>query len=183
MCGLASPVLLVLACGTVSQAAIYRTAELAAGAPVIVIGVSGGPGVHGASPRAGGASGGSAASGAEPEHVRRAVALAMSALDDSGVAALGHLAVTGAPGRTVARVARARGAHIVVLDQASAAGRASVADGRGGVAAGSRGGPGADGLAAELRRRMYGSGITVVTASDRVTQGRGLCPLRLPTGT
>jgi hypothetical protein len=127
---------LVLAGGTVSQAVISRTAELAAGEPVTVIGTSAGqPG---------------AAAGPEYEQVRRAVARAMSALEDSGVAALGHVAVTGSPSRTVARVARARGARVVVLDRGSA----------------TSGGPGG-GLAAELRRRMYGSGITVVTPAER----------------
>jgi hypothetical protein len=126
-----SPVLLVLTSGTVSQAAICRTAELAAGAPVTVIGTA----------------------GTEPEQVRRAVALAMSALEDTGVVALGHVAVTGSPGRAVARVARARGARVVVLD------RGPAGPARPG-SPGSAGRPG--GLAAELRRRMYGSGVTVV---------------------
>jgi hypothetical protein len=126
-----SPVLLVLTGGTVSQAAICRTAELAAGAPVTVIGTA----------------------GTEPEQVRRAVALAMSALEDTGVVALGHVAVTGSPGRAVARVARARGARVVVLD------RGPAGPARPG-SPGSAGRPG--GLAAELRRRMYGSGVTVV---------------------
>jgi hypothetical protein len=122
-------VLLVLTGGTVSQAAICRTAELAAGAPVTVIGTA----------------------GTESEQVRRAVALAMSALGDTGVVALGHVAVTGSPGRAVARVARARGARVVVLDRGSA----------GPARPGSAGRPG--GLAAELRRRMHGSGVTVIT--------------------
>jgi hypothetical protein len=119
-----SAVLLVVAGGTVSQAAISRTAQLAAGAQVTVIGVGSGP------------------DGAESEQVRRAVALAMSVLENTGVMALGHIAVTGSPARTVARVARARGARVVVLDH-----------------------PGA--LAAELRRRVYGSGIVVVSATER----------------
>lgn len=117
--------LLVVDGGTVSQEAISRTAELAAGSPVTVIGV--GPG----------------------EPVRRAVALAMSVLENTGVMAHGHIAVTGSPARTVARVARARGARAVVLDQ--------------------RGG-----LAAELRRRVYGSGILVFCATER--GGRWLVP-------
>ena len=94
-----SPVLLVVTGGTVSQAAICRTAELAAGALVTVIGMA----------------------DTEPEQVRRAVALAMSALEDTGVAALGHVTVTGSPGSAVARVARARGARVVVLDRGPAA--------------------------------------------------------------
>jgi len=151
-----SPVLLVLAGGTVSQAAIYRTAELAAGGQVTVVGV-------GASAGAGSATVGYGTSAAESEQVRRAVALAMSALEDTGVAALGHVAVTGSPSRTVARVARSRGARIVVLD-----GAGLLTAGRLGSAAGRRVSPGAAaGLAAELRRRMYGSGITVVTATER----------------
>jgi hypothetical protein len=123
-----SPVLLVVAGGTVSQAAVSRTAQLSAGTPVTVIGV------------------GSGLASAESEQVRRAVALAMSVLENTGVMALGHIAVTGSPARTVARVARARGARVVVLDQ-----------------------PG--GLAAELRRRMYGSGIVVVSATERGSRG------------
>jgi hypothetical protein len=134
--GVVSPVLLVLAGGTVSQAAISRTAELAAGEPVTVIGTSAGQSGHPAGP--------------EYEQVRRAVALAMSALEGTGVAAFGHVAVTGSPSRTVARVARARGARVVVLDRSPAT-------------SGSSGG----GLAAEIRRRMYGSGITVVTPAER----------------
>jgi hypothetical protein len=149
-----SPVLLVVAGGTVSQAAISRTAELAAGAPVTVIGVGSGhvSGTNSASSpgsTSSGRSGGPAGSGSsggvagpEPEQVRRAVALAMSVLENTGVMALGHIAVTGSPARTVARVARARGVRVVVLDH-----------------------PG--GLAAELRRRMYGSGIVVVSATER----------------
>ena len=96
--------LLVVAGGTVSQAAITRTAELAAGAPVTVIGVGSGD-----ISRTGG--GASPADSTEPEQVRRAVALAMSVLENTGVMALGHIAVTGSPARTVARVARARGAR------------------------------------------------------------------------
>jgi hypothetical protein len=130
-----SLVLLVLTGSTVSHAAICRTAEFAAGAPVTVIGTA----------------------GTEPEQVRRAVAHAMSALEDTGVAALGHVAVTGSPGRAVARVARARGARVVVLD-------------RGPTGPAHPAGPGAagrqEGLAAELRRRMYGSGIIVVAPDD-----------------
>jgi hypothetical protein len=125
-----STVLLVLTGGTVSQAAICRTAELAGDAPVTVI----------------------AMAGPEPEQARRAVALAMSALEDSGIAALGRVAVTGSPGRAVARVARARGARVVVLDRGpSGAARAAGPAGHEEV------------LAADLRRRMYGSGVTVVT--------------------
>lgn len=104
----------------------------ATSAPVTVIGV------------------GSGLAGAESEQVRRAVALAMSVLENTGVMALGHIAVTGSPARTVARVARARGARVVVLDyQGQASG----------------------GLAAELRRRMYGSGIVVVSAAERGNRG------------
>ena len=133
--------LLVLTGGTVSQVAICRTAELAAGALVTVIGTA----------------------GTEPEQVRRAVALAMSALEDTGVAALGHVTVTGSPGSVVARVARARGARVVVLDR----GPVGPAHPR---SPGSAGGPGS--LAAELRRRMYGSGVIVV-APDELGTARG----------
>jgi alpha-beta hydrolase superfamily lysophospholipase len=120
-----SPVLLVIAAGAVSQTAIARTAELAAGAPVTVVGVAASPPPE------------------NTEQLRRAVALAMSVLENTGVMALGHIAVTGSPARAIARVARARGARVVVLDhQGQASG----------------------GLAAELRRRVYGSGIVVVCA-------------------
>jgi alpha-beta hydrolase superfamily lysophospholipase len=121
----AAAVLLVIAAGAVSQTAIARTAELAAGAPVTVVGVAASPPPE------------------NTEQLRRAVALAMSVLENTGVMALGHIAVTGSPARTIARVARARGARVVVLDhQGQASG----------------------GLAAELRRRVYGSGIVVVCA-------------------
>jgi hypothetical protein len=130
----ASRVLLVVADGAVSQASIHRTVALAGGSAVTVVGV-GAENVSGT---------------AEPEQLRRSVALAMSVLENAGVVALGHIAVTGSPARTLARVARARGARVVVLDHA-------------GLSAGS-------GLAAELRRRMYGSGIVVVTANDRGAQ-------------
>ena len=126
-----SPVLLVLTGGTVSQAAICRTAELAGGALVTVIGTA----------------------GTGSEQVRRAVAHAMSALEDTGVAALGHVAVSGSPGRAVARVARARGARVVVFDRGPA-------DPAHPASPGGAGRP--EGLAAELRRRMHGSGIIVV---------------------
>ena len=128
-----SRVLLVVADCAVSPAAIGRAAALAGGSPVTVVGV--GP-EH----------------PSRPEHLRRSVALAMSVLEEAGVVALGHLAVTGSPARTLARVARARGARVVVLDHPAAPG----------------------GLAAELRRRMYGSGIVVVTASDH--RGRRVVP-------
>jgi hypothetical protein len=134
----ASRVLLVVADGAVSQAAIRHTVELAGGSAVTVVGVGPDhtPGT------------------AEPEQLRRSVALAMSVLEKAGVVALGHIAVTGSPARTLARVARARGARVVVLDQL-------------GLSAGG-------GLAAELRRRMYGSGTVVVTANDRA--GRWVVP-------
>lgn len=166
-----SPVLLVVAGGTVSQTAISRTAELAAGGPVTVIGVgtsyssgteggasarsaaSARPASHGT-----GSSGGLPGASTEPEQVRRAVALAMSVLENTGVMALGHIAVTGSPARAVARVARARGARVVVLDQRGV----------------SEAGRGAGGLAAELRRRMYGSGVVVVSAVER--GGRWVAP-------
>ena len=115
----ASPVLLVVSGATVSRPAIARTARLAASAAVIVVGLAGEP-------------------TEEIEEARRAVALAMTALGNTGVMAHAHIAASGSPARAIARVARARGARVVVLDQQV-------------------------GLAAELRRRMYGSGITVVS--------------------
>jgi hypothetical protein len=149
--GAAGPVLLVVAGGTVSQAAIARTAELAAGAPVTVVGIelndlsrTGSASCHPLQPGA-------------PEQVRRTVALAMSVLEDSGVVATGHVAAGGPPARAVARVARARGARAVILDQP-------------GTPAGAHpvpAGAGAAGLIAELRRRMYGSGIVVLAETDR----------------
>jgi hypothetical protein len=121
----ASPVLLVLG-GTVSQAAIYRAAELADGAPVTVLGT-----------------------GAESEQLRRAVAQAMSALQKIGVTAFGQVSLTASPGRTVARLARASGAKFVVLDRCPGDAAAVAV------------------LSAELRRRMYGCGVSVVTTAAR----------------
>jgi hypothetical protein len=115
-----SAVLLVVAGGTVSRAAITRTVQLAAGAPVTVVGVAEAP-------------------DSETEQVRRAVALAMTALVNTGVMAYAHIAASGSPARAIARVARTRGAGVVVLDHGA--------------------------LAAELRRRMYGTGIVVVSAA------------------
>lgn len=125
--GVTSAVLLVVGAGTVSRAAIIRAAELARGGPVTVIGVRTRP-------------------PGDAEQVRRAVALAMTALENTGVMAHGHIAVTGSPARAVARIARARGARLVVLDKRGAA--EAVAFG------------------AELRRRMYGSGIVVLSATE-----------------
>jgi hypothetical protein len=147
----ASRVLLVVADSTVSQAAIRHTVELAGGAAVTVVGV--GPDPASRADPTSRADPASRADHAEPEQLRRSVALAMSVLEQAGVVALGHIAVTGSPARTLARVARARGARVVVLDQL-------------GLSAG--------GLAAELRRRMYGSGTVVVTANDRA--GRWVVP-------
>ena len=123
----ASPVLLVVSGATVSRPAITRTARLAASVPVIVVGLAG-------------------ESPAEMEEARRAVALAMTALGNTGVMAYAHIAASGSPARAIARVARARGARMVVLDQHV-------------------------GLAAELRRRMYGAGITVLSVTAP-TDGR-----------
>jgi len=149
--GGAGPVLLVVAGAAVSPAAIARTAELAGGAPVTVIGLSTSETsrTHAASPWHPHLN----HSGTEPELVRRTVALAMSVLEDTGVVAMGHI-VTGPPARAVARVARARGARVVILDQPRP----------------SSGGQPAAGLMAELRRRMYGSGIVVLAGDSR---GRG----------
>ena len=85
-----SPVLLVVAGGAVSQAAIARTAELAAGAPVTVVGVGSGQlssrtnGGPPANPAVG------ARGTADSEQLRRAVALAMNVLENTGVMAPGH---------------------------------------------------------------------------------------------
>lgn len=211
------PVLLVVAGGAVSHAAIARTAELAAGAPVTVVGVgtaessrtsavsapsrpqshnagpdgqrvpsprpaqgagplpspwagfagrTGKPSPQGGSP---GGSGGSSphgdiAAGSEPEQVRRTVALAMSVLEATGVMATGHVAVTGAPARAVARVARACGARVVILDQTGPGSGTPPA--RAGARP-SRAGTGTGGLMAELRRRMYGSGVVVLAETNR----------------
>ena len=127
-----SPVLLIVGGGTVSRAAICRATGLAGDARVTVLGV------------------GTEAPG-EPagELVRRAVARAMSALNHDHVMALGHISVTGSPARTIARMARARGARAVVLDQMSGL---------------------ADGLSGELRRRLHGSGIAVVAAAEPAPQ-------------
>jgi hypothetical protein len=58
----------------------------------------------------------------------------------------GHVAVAGSPARAVARIARARGARVVVFDQRGAADTVA--------------------FGAELRRRMYGSGIVVLPATE-----------------
>jgi hypothetical protein len=158
-----SLVLLVVASGRVSETAITCSSRLAAGGPVTVIGVGASSGqaaedadesLHAGLPagtwRSGSYPGrvaaqGRPAAGGAPqtstEDVRRAVALAMSALENTGVMALGHVAVNGSPARSVARMARARGVRAIVLDQAS-------------------------GLASDLRRRVHGSGIVVVSATE-----------------
>jgi hypothetical protein len=154
------PVLLVVAGGAVSQAAIARTAELAAGAPVTVVGVgtteisrteaASSPPLN-STPAAGKTRPQVPSTlTCEPEQVRRTVALAMSVLESTGIVAVGHI-VTGSPARAVARVARARGARVVILDQPGP----------------SCGGLPAVGLMAELRRRMYGSGTIVLAETDR----------------
>jgi hypothetical protein len=210
--GLTGPVLLVVTGGAVSQAAIARTAELAAGAPVTVVGVgtseisrtdaaspppphpthppgkarqrssltgASGPSTSraalaeasgGSSSRAnlaGGSGGSSPRANSEPEQVRRTVALAMSVLETTGVMATGHVAVSGPPARAIARVARACGARVVILDQPGPS--ASIHPARPGVSrpGAGRGGAGTAGLMAELRRRMYGSGIVVLAETDR----------------
>src|ERR1700719_155191 len=109
--GITGPVLLVVAGGGVSHAAIARTAELAAGAPVTVVGIE----LNDRS-RTDSASCRPLQPGA-PAQVRRTVALGMSVLEDTGVVATGHVAVGGPPARAVARVARACGARAVILDQ------------------------------------------------------------------
>jgi hypothetical protein len=101
--------------------------------------------------------------------VRRTVALAMSVLETTGVIVTGHVAVSGPPARSVARVARACGARVVILDQpATSASAQPACPGASGTGAGGTGPAlvGA-GLMAELRRRMYGSGIVVLAETDR----------------
>jgi hypothetical protein len=91
----------------------------------------------------------------------------MSVLENTGVMATGHVAVSGSPARAVARVARACGARVVILDQSGpSAGGQPVRPGASVTGAG-RGGAGAVRLMAELRRRMYGSGIVVLAETDR----------------
>jgi hypothetical protein len=146
--GITGPVVLIVAGGVVSQAAITRTAALAAGALVTVVGIER---IEASEiSRTDAASRWPPRAGAEPEQVRRTVALAMSVLEDTGVMAMGHI-VTGSPARAVARMARAGGARVVILDQPGP----------------SSGGQPAVGLMAELRRRMYGSGIIVLAETDR----------------
>lgn len=221
------PVLLVVAGGAVSQAAIARTAELAAGAPVTVVGVGShdlsrtdsassrsahpagearrrvvpSPESHvrsslqaappsnsaalssraslagarrGTSSRAslaGDLGGKSSRANTEPEQVRRTVALAMSVLENTGVMATGHIAVTGSPARAVARMARVCGARVVILDQSGpSAGERPVPSGGADMAGrgtSGRGGAVTIGLMAELRRRMYGSGVVVLAETAR----------------
>ena len=178
--GITGPVLLVVAGGAVSQAAIARTAELAAGAPVTVVGIDTSEISHadaasrwpahptrptvGARPP-GSSPGCSPRAGTEPEQVRRTVALAMSVLEDSGVMAMGHI-VTGSPARAVARMARACGTRVVIIDQPRPSGGGQPAIAGVSMTAEGRVG-GAVALMAELRRRMYGSGIVVLAETDR----------------
>jgi hypothetical protein len=186
--GVTGPVLLVVAGGAVSQAAIARTAELAAGAPVTVLGLGSteisrtdacssaprpahpaGEARQRVSPSRPGRA--RAGGGTEPEQVRRTVALAMSILEDTGVMATGHVAVTSSPARAVARLARTCGARVVILDQSGpSAGGPSAHSGAswaGEAGSGSRGGAGTAGLMADLRRRMYGSGLVVLTETAK----------------
>jgi hypothetical protein len=196
----AGPVLLVVAGGAVSQAAIARTAELAAGAPVTVVGVettepprtnaaspqpvhpthpSGRPrpaglsspanlpgtaGQH--SPRVSAAGSSSTRADSAPEQVRRTVALAMSVLENAGVMATGHI-VTGSPARAVARATRARGARVVILDQPGLPAAAQPPGAKPSFPGAAAGGAGTGGLMAELRRRVYGTGIVVLAESGR----------------
>ncbi|HTR92179.1 MAG TPA: hypothetical protein VMI73_10610 [Trebonia sp.] len=152
------PVLLVVTGGAVTHTAIARAAELAAGAPVTVVGVrtSEISRTDAAFPHPGRPS---PPPVAEPEQVRRTVALAMSVLESTGVIAMGHVAVTSCPARAVARVARARGARIVILDQPASPAQPAVPGMR-------PPGQGTAALVAELRRRMYGSGVVVLAAAD-----------------
>ena len=99
------PVLLVVAGGAVSQAAIARTAELAAGAPVTVVGVgtteisrteaASSPPLN-STPAAGKTRPqGPSTLTCEPEQVRRTVALAMSVLESTGIVAVGQRCASG----------------------------------------------------------------------------------------
>jgi hypothetical protein len=143
------PVILVILGETVSRSAIGRAAELAAGQPVTVMAIECAvPGRAGRAGRPGRP--GPPDGGAGHERVRRVVATAMSSLEDLGATALGHISVTRAPGRILARAVRTRGATAVVLDQLAPAGW---------------GQPVAAGLTAELRRRLHGSGIIVETTA------------------
>jgi hypothetical protein len=158
-------VLLVVMGATVSKSAICRAAELAAGGPIVVVAVAAAGGGPGAVAAAGGGSGAPAQSALVParavrEQVRRTVAEAMSAVEALGATALGHIAVTSSPGRTLVRLARTRGARAVVLDGSPVA------------AAGSGGG----GLAVEFRRRVHGSGLIVEGAAS---EPGGPVPARL----
>jgi hypothetical protein len=140
-----SCVLLVVMGDTVSKSAVGRAAGLAAGRPVVVVAIA-----------AAGRSVRLPPSAPVPiravrEQVRRTVAEAMSAVEALGATALGHIAVTRSPGRTLVRLARTRGARAVVLDGSVAA-----------LAAGS----GGSDLAVELRRRVHGSGLIVEAAAS-----------------
>jgi hypothetical protein len=138
------PVLLVVTAGAVSKSVIFRAAELAGTGTVTVVAIAPAPGrqagpAHAALPSA----------RTEQERLRRTVASAMDMLESLGVTASGHIAVTRSPGRTLARVARARAARAVVLDRCPpAAGTVSASD-----------------AAVELRRRMHGSGLIVEMAA------------------
>jgi hypothetical protein len=164
--GITGPVLLVVASGAVSQAAIARTAELAAGAPVTIVGIETSEiGRTDSACQWPARPTGTAGAARQPEQLRRTVALAMSVLEDTGVMAMGHI-VTGSPARAVARMARACGTRVVIIDQPrpSGAGQPTIP----GVSLTAEGrGAGAGGLMAELRRRMYGSGIVVLAETDR----------------
>lgn len=79
--------------------------------------------------------------------------------------AMGHI-VTGSPARAVARMARACGTRVVIIDQPRPSGGGQPANP--GVSMTAEGRiAGAVGLMAELRRRMYGSGIVVLAETDR----------------
>jgi hypothetical protein len=101
--------------------------------------------------------------------VRRTVALAMSVLEATGVMATGHVAVTGSPARAVARMARSCGARVVILDQPGpAAGGSTAHPVTAASATGTpRNGTGTVALMAELRRRVYGTGIVVLAETGR----------------
>ena len=79
--------------------------------------------------------------------------------------AMGHI-VTGSPARAVARMARACGTRVVIIDQPRPSGGGQPAIPAVSMTAEGRS-AGAVRLMAELRRRMYGSGIVVLAETDR----------------
>jgi hypothetical protein len=146
-----SAVLLVTAEATFSPATIRRAAELAADGPVTVMVIAKmyGSGLGLPHP-------GLLPTSAERESYRRAVADAMAALEKLGTPAYGHISVTRAAARSVARIAKARevGALVVEARPVHPARRLVEGD-----------------LGNELRRRLRGR-ITVEVHSPAVPLNR-----------